>query len=74
MSTIDSIVVNKVSILIGFIYSIFTDEMGIKRVSKKLMKKLLTENQMKNSFKMCLGLKNRIFNDPNFIKSVIRGD
>jgi len=46
----------------------------MKRVSAKLVPKLLTEEQMEHRIEVCLELKNRVFNDPRFIKSIVTGD
>jgi DNA-binding Xre family transcriptional regulator len=65
---------NEVGISIGTCHSILSDELGMKRVSAKLVPKLLTEEQMEHRVKMCLDLKNRVSNDPSFIKSIITDD
>ncbi|XP_025421236.1 protein GVQW3-like [Sipha flava] len=67
-------VANEVGISIGTCHSILSDELGMKRVSAKLVPKLLTEEQMEHRIEVCLDLKNRVSNDPSFIKSIITGD
>ncbi|KAL4113550.1 hypothetical protein QTP88_017159 [Uroleucon formosanum] len=67
-------VTNEVGISIGTCHSILSDELGMKRVSAKLVPKLLTEEQMEHCIEVCLDLKNRVSNDPSFIKSIISSD
>ncbi|KAL4148085.1 hypothetical protein QTP88_002389 [Uroleucon formosanum] len=67
-------VANEVGISIGTCHSILSDALGMKRVSAKLVPKLLTEEQMEHRIEMCLDLKNRVSNDPSFIKSIITSD
>jgi len=67
-------VANEVGISIGTCHSILSDELGMKRVSAKLVPKLLTEEQKEHRIEVCLELKNRDSNDPSFIKSIIPGD
>lgn len=67
-------VANELGISIGSCHSILSDELGMKRVAAKLVPKLLTEDQMEYRIEVCLELKNRVTNDPNFIKSIITGD
>lgn len=40
----------------------------------KFMTKLLTKDQIENRVKVFLELKNRVSNDPNFIKSIFIND
>lgn len=65
---------NKVVIWIGICHLILLDELNMKRMSAKLVLKFLTEEQMEHCIEVCLGLKNQVSNDPNFIKSVITGE
>lgn len=67
-------VANEVGISIGTCHSILSDELGMKRVSAKLVPKLLTVEQMEHRIEVCLELKNRVSNDPSFITSIITGD
>jgi AraC-like DNA-binding protein len=53
---------NEVGISIGTCYSILSDVLGMKRVSAKLVSKLLTEEQMEHRVEVCLDLKNRVSN------------
>ena len=66
-------VANEVGISIGTCHSILSDELGMKRVSAKLVPKLLTEEQMEHRIEVCKELRNRVSNDPSFIKSIITG-
>ncbi|KAL4121902.1 hypothetical protein QTP88_014322 [Uroleucon formosanum] len=67
-------VANEVGISIGTCHSILSDTLGMKRVSAKLVPKLLTEEQMEHRIGVCLDLKNWVSNDPSFIKSIITSD
>ncbi|KAL4083381.1 hypothetical protein QTP88_028705 [Uroleucon formosanum] len=67
-------VANEVGISIGTCHSILSDELGMKRVSAKLVPKLLTEEQIEHRIEVYLDLKKRVSNDPSFIKSIITGD
>jgi len=67
-------VANEVRISIGTCHSILTNKLGMKRVSAKLVPKLLTEEQMEHRIEVCLELKNLVSNDSSFIKSIITGD
>ncbi|VVC27926.1 Hypothetical protein CINCED_3A016694 [Cinara cedri] len=67
-------VANEIGISIGTCHSILSDELGMKRMSEKLVPKLLTEEQMEHRIEVCLKLKNRISNDSSFISSIITGD
>lgn len=46
----------------------------MKRITAKFVTKLLTEDQMENRIKVCLEMKNCIFNDLNVIKSIVTSD
>ncbi|KAL4092021.1 hypothetical protein QTP88_026604 [Uroleucon formosanum] len=67
-------VANEVGISICTCHLILSDALGMKRVSAKLVPKLLTEEQMEHCIEVCLDLKNRVSNDPCFIKSIITSD
>lgn len=61
-------------ILIGSCFSILSDELFVKRVTSKLVPKLITVGQTENRNEVCLELKSWVFNDKCYIKLVIRGD
>ncbi|XP_026814323.1 protein GVQW3-like [Rhopalosiphum maidis] len=62
------------NISIGSCQTILTEDLGMRRVCAKMVPKLLSQDQKNHRIEVCQSLKERIQNDPGFIKNVITGD
>jgi len=67
-------VAEDVGIVFGTCQKILTEELQMRRVSAKLVPRLLTAEQKEDRVSICTDLRERVQNDPNFTSSVITGD
>ncbi|PSN34952.1 hypothetical protein C0J52_17621 [Blattella germanica] len=67
-------IANEVGISIGSVYAILTKDLGLRRVSAKLVPKLLTMEQKQWRADNTQDMMDTAKSDPNFLKTVITGD
>ncbi|XP_067942994.1 protein GVQW3-like [Watersipora subatra] len=58
----------------GTCHLILTKDLGMRRISAKMVPKLLTDDQKEKRVSCCIKLKDALTQDPDFISKVVTGD
>jgi hypothetical protein len=67
-------IADELNLSFGTCQAILTQDLGMRRVSAKLVPRLLTQDQTEHSMTACRELLQRADNDATFLPSIIAGD
>lgn len=67
-------IAEELSISKDTVWTIITEDLGMRKVCAKMVPKILTEDQKERRLAICEDLVERIENDPSLLERVVTGD